>query len=400
FLAMRSEIDYEIDGIVFCVNDISEQTRMGASAHHPRWAIAFKFQGESGITTLRDVEWSVSRNGVLTPIGIVDPIKLSGATIRRITLHNLGLLQKLGASYNASVAVMRRGGVIPHIEAVIQKTDQAIQFPQYCPSCHSPTRIVDDFLICTNSKGCRKTKLGELEHFLKVLEIDGFGPKLIEQLYDNGFVEEIDDFFELKKEDLLNLERIGEKLADKLIAHIQAKKSIPLARFLRALGIPELAKHVSEILSKQYKNLDRIMRISEEELVQNFSIGEKIAAQVVDGLQEKKEIIQRLRKHIHIQEKTEISSGKLSGLSFLFTGKLAHMGRNEAQKLVEQQGGENSSGVTRELDYLVIGSEGYKNQAKGKKWLAAEALIQKGSPLKIISEEEFFQMIDHDENKD
>ncbi len=393
FLEQREQVDYETDGVVYRANQVDEQVRLGASAHHPRWAIAYKFQGESGVTFLRDVEWSVSRTGALTPIGLVDPVKLSGASIHRISLHNIGMLKKVGVTLGAKVAVMRRGGVIPHLESVLEKTNREILLPKTCPSCGFPAEIQDDFLFCTNPGGCRKTKLGELEHFLKVLEIDGFGPKLIEQLYDSDLVEELSDFFTLTLDDLIPLDRVGEKLAQKLLKNIESRKKIPLALFLQALGIPELAKHVSEILAKKYRSLENIFQVQKEELSEIHTIGDKIAEHVVAGLQTKRQLIDKLLQHIELQEKTPVQSGKLSGKTFLFTGKMASLKRHDAEKKVNEFGGEIADSVTRDLDYLVIGSEGYRNRQKSNKWIKAESLLQKGAAIEIISEEDFLKML-------
>ena len=393
YMAERQKLDYEVDGVVYRVNSVAEQTRLGASAHHPRWAIAYKFQGDSGSTILQDVEWSVSRTGTISPIGIVDPINLSGATVSRVSLHNIGIIEKLGVTLGAEVTLVRSGGVIPKLETVLKSTKKKIKVPKKCPSCGFPTEIQGDFLHCTNPKGCRKTKLGELKHFVDVLEIDGFGDKLIEQLYDAGYVEDLYDFYTLTEDDLLNLERVGEILAKKLIGNIQAHRTVPLALFLRSLGIHELGKHVSQVLVKQYRNLAAILEVPREELAGIHTIGDIIADQVVSGLKEKKSVIKKLLKHITLDEKAKAHAGKLSGKSFLFTGKMAAMTRGDAEKQVEENGGELGSGVTRDLDYLVIGSEGYRNQEKGNKWVKAEALIQKGADLKIISEEEFLKMI-------
>jgi DNA ligase (NAD+) len=393
FLKKRSDADFELDGVVYKANLVADQIRLGASAHHPRWAIAYKFQGDSGTSTLREVEWSVSRTGVITPIGIIDPVELSGATVSRVSLHNYGLMKKMGVSLGAKVLVMRRGGVIPNLEEVLKKTDRKVEAPKKCPSCASPTEIRDDFLYCTNDKSCRSTRLGELRHFVDVLEIEGFGDKMIEQLYDNGFVEDLPDFFRLSKDDLLSLERVGEILATKLIDNIQSHRKIPLPTFLRSLGISELAKHSSDLLVKNFRNLDNLRKVSEAELSEIHTIGPVIAREVVKGLKEKSHTIDKLLKYITLEEKTMAKQGALSGKSFLFTGKLAAMERSEAEKKVEAEGGEIAFGVSKDLDYLVIGSEGYKNREKGNKWIKAEALIQKGADIKIIPEEDFLQML-------
>ncbi|MDX1386900.1 MAG: NAD-dependent DNA ligase LigA, partial [bacterium] len=392
YLAKRDQADFELDGVVYKANDVREQTRLGASAHHPRWAIAFKFQGDTGTTVLKDVEWSVSRTGTISPIGIVEPIGLSGATVSRVSLHNIGIMEKLGVTLGSEVTMVRSGGVIPKLETVVKSTNRKIEIPKKCPSCGFPAEIREEFLHCTNPKGCRKTKLGELKHFVDVLEIDGFGDKLIEQLYDSGYVEEIYDFYTLTVDDLLSLERVGEILAKKLIGNIQSHRKVPLELFLRSLGISELGKHVSGVLVKNYRNLENILKVKPSELAEIFTIGEIIAEQVVQGLKEKKDVIHKLLKHLELVERKVAKKGPLSGKSFLFTGKMAAMPRGEAEKIVEAQGGEVAGGVNRDLDFLVIGSEGYRAQDKGSKWIKAETLIQKGADIQIISEEKFLKM--------
>ncbi len=395
FLELRHSLDYEIDGVVFKANSISEQERLGASAHHPRAAIAYKFQGDSGITTLRQVEWSVARTGVITPIGIVDPVELSGAQVSRASLHNYGMLQKLGVTVPSKVLMIRRGGVIPHLEQVLEKQGKPVQIPQKCPSCGAEIEIREDFLYCTNAKNCRKAKMGELSHFLKTVEIDGFGEVLIQKLYENGFVEDPAEFYSLTKEDLLSFERMGEVLATKLIHNIQEKKKIPLDVFLQSLGIRELAKHSSKILVKEFGTLDRLLKVREEELSAIHTIGPVIAREVVEGLKKKRDLIEKLLKQVSIVGAIRESPlhGPLHDKSFLFTGKMASMERGAAEKKVVEKGGEIALGVSKDLNYLVMGSEGYQNREKGNKWIKAEKLVSKGEKIKIISEEEFLRMM-------
>lgn len=394
FLEKRASHDFETDGVVFRANSIAEQNRLGFTAHHPRYSIAYKFQGDSGQTILKDVEWSVARTRVITPVGVVDPVELSGASVTHVSLHNVGLLEKLGLRKGAKVLMMRRGGVIPNLESVIDAgKGAAIEIPQDCPSCGAKTLREDDFLYCSNKAGCRQSKMQEFEHFMKVIECDGFGGKLIEKLYDNGFVQDPADFFDLKLKDLLELERMGETLAKKLIGNIQAKREIALDVFLRSLGIRELAKHSSKILVKEFGNLENIRAATEEQLAAIHTLGPVIAREVVEGLKKNRKLISKLLKRVRLVEGQAPVKGKLSGQSFLFTGTLASMDRKEAEKKVEEGGGEIASGVSKDLTYLVIGSEGYKNRDKGNKWIKAEKLVAKGSALQIISEEDFLKMI-------
>jgi len=391
FLERRDQVDFETDGVVYKANLLSEQTRLGMTAHHPRHAIAYKFQGDSGTTTLEDVEWSVARTGVITPVGIVEPVELSGATVTHVTLHNYGLMMKLGLRKGSKVVMMRRGGVIPKLESVAEAGQgHLFEAPKACPSCGEPTEVRDDFLYCSNKHSCRSAKMQELEHFMKTIECDGFGEKLIEKLYDNGFVQDPADFYALKKEDLLELERMGEILATKLIGNIQAKRDMPLDVFLRSLGIRELAKHASKLLAQNYGNLKKLQEVSEEELSAIHTIGPVIAREVVEGLKKKKSLIEKLLKHVRIVGATRrvaltgagAETAPLHGKKFLFTGALLAMERGEAEKLVIDAGGEIASSVTKDLDYLVVGDGG----GAGSKLDKAKKLQEKGGKVEILSE--------------
>lgn len=398
FLSKRERRDYETDGVVFKADRIGEQERLGFTAHHPRYAVAYKFQGDSGTTTLKEVEWSVARTGIITPIGIVDPVQLSGALVTRVSLHNYGLMKKLGLRKGSKVLMMRRGGVIPNLESVEEMGNGAsFEAPHRCPSCGASTEIRDDFLYCTNKEGCQKAKMEELEHFIKVIECDGFGEKLIARLYESGFVQGPDDFYKLKRGDLLELERMGDVLASKLIRNIGGKRRLPLDVFLRALGIRELAKHASKILVREFSTLDRILKATEEELSAIRTIGPVIAREVVEGLKKKRPLIEKLLKFVKIQTSPrplrtpegEKGGGlPLAGKKFLFTGSLLSMERGEAEKLVESRGGEIASGVTQDLDYLVVGEGG----GAGSKLDKAKALQAKGGKIKILSESEWKRM--------
>jgi DNA ligase (NAD+) len=313
--------------------------------------------------------------------------------VSRVSLHNYGMMKKMGVTIPAKVLMIRAGGVIPYLQQVLEKHGKPVEVPSKCPSCGFPTEVRDDFLYCTNLKGCRKAKLSELEHFIKTMEIDGFGNVLIEKLYTNGYVEDPAQFYTLKKEDLLTLERMGDILASKLIRNIQEKREIPLDIFLQSLGIRELAKHTSKILMKEFGSLKKVLEVSEEELSSIHTIGPVIAHEVVQGLKKKRPLIEKLLKHLEVIEKPVVPKGPLAGKTFLFTGKLAAMERGEAEKKAIEQGGEIAPGVSKDLDYLVIGSEGYKNREKGNKWIKAEKLVAKGAKIQIISEEEFLKRV-------
>lgn len=392
FLAKRTRCNFETDGVVFRANRLSEQERLGFTAHHPRYAIAYKFQGDSGVTRLLDVEWSVSRTGAITPVGIVDPVELSGAMVKRASLHNIGMMEKLEVTKNARVMMTRRGGVIPNLELVVEKGKGKFQIPEKCPSCGAATERIDDFLYCTRPEKCIRSKVGELAHFVAVLEIDGFGEKLLGRLYEHGVVTDPAEFFELTLDELLRMERMGETLGRKLLRNIDARQQVSLEVFLRSLGIREVGKHASKILAG-YGDIKKLFSLTEDELSTIHTVGPVIAREVVQGLREKRPLIEKLLKHMKIIKpiKRTEQAGLLAGKSILFTGKLLMMGRKEAEKLSEQKGATVASGVSRTLDFLVVGDGG----GAGSKLEKAKALIQQGEKIRILSEREFLGIINH-----
>lgn len=390
FFGRRLKADFETDGVVYKVNAVSEQERLGATAHHPRYAIAYKFQGDAGETILREVLWSVSRTGTITPVGLVDPVKLSGVSVTRVSLHNFGLAKKMGITIPAKVLMVRRGGVIPNVEKVLEGKGEPLAPPKKCPSCGCAVELRDDFLYCTNPKKCAVSKVGELDHFVKVVGIDGFGKKHLSQMYEEGLVRDPADFYTLTADAMLPLERMGETLARKLAANIRARKKLPLEVFLRSLGIHELGKHASKILA-EYGSLEKILQLAPEELVQIHTIGEKIAASVVEGLKEKRGLINRLLDQVEIGKGggTRKSGGPLSGKTFLFTGAMLSMTRSEGEKKVEALGGIIAGGVSKNLDYLVVGDGGGAGSKLGK----VKKLQQSGAKVWILSEKEFMEMV-------
>ncbi len=390
FHAKRDKFDYETDGVVFKANNVGEQERLGNTAHHPRYAIAYKFQGDSGTTTINDVEWSVSRTGVITPVGVVEPVELSGASVTRVSLHNYGLMKELGISKGAKVLMMRRGGVIPNLESVVKPGKGSFGAPKKCPSCDAATEVRDDFLYCTNPKNCLKTRIGELKHFVQTVEIDGFGDKLIEKLYETGLVTDLSMFYELKEEDLIGLERMGDTLAAKLVRNVGLRRELPLDMFLRSFGIRELGKHASKILAEECGTLKDVMNVKSEELSAIHSIGDIIAGEVVDGLKNKKPLIDKLLKQVKVLPyKKKKATGALAGKSFLFTGSMMEMERGRAQKMIEEMGGVAAGSVTKDLDYLVVGDGG----GSGSKLDKAKKLAASGGRVKILSEKDFIKLV-------
>ncbi|MBP9114499.1 MAG: NAD-dependent DNA ligase LigA, partial [Polyangiaceae bacterium] len=393
FAKERTTLDYEIDGVVYKVDAHREQERLGQTSHHPRYALAYKFQGDAGVTTLREVEWSVARTGAITPVALVEPVALSGVTVSRASLHNVSFIDKLGLTLGAKVTLVRRGGVIPNVEHVVEAGPQPVAIPSVCPSCGAAVVRERDFIYCSSPSTCRSAVIGQLAHFASVLDMLGFGEALLEQSYDAGILRSFADFYRLQADQLLKLERAGEKLAKKLLGEVEKKRSLDLATFLRALGINELGKNVSEILATRYQTLERVRAASVAELAAEHSIGETIATSVVEGLQRSSDAIDDLLKYVKFEARALSGgeSGPLAGKSFVFTGKMVAFARNEGEKRVRNAGGSVLSSVTKALDYLVIGAD--KEGGKSTKEKAADKLVAEGGKLKILSEDEFLQMV-------
>ncbi|MFH1131411.1 MAG: NAD-dependent DNA ligase LigA [Pseudomonadota bacterium] len=393
FANAREKLDFEIDGVVFKVNSVTEQQSLGSTAHHPRYAMAYKFQGDSANTVLNGVEWSVARSGAITPIAIIEPVFLSGAAVARASLHNAGQISKLGLSIGAEVMVTRRGGVIPHVECVSKPGHSPVVLPTDCPSCGEQVVQQGDFFYCPYPFKCRDVIIGTVAHFCSVVDIQGFGEKILTEAFDKGLLSTPADLYELTENDLLRLERVGKKLAAKLMEQVDEHRQMELAIFLRALGIQEMGKHVSGILQNRFRTIEKIRQVGIEELAGIHSIGETIAKNVVDGLAEKKELIDRLLDHIAIEAEKGEGVGIFAGKSFVFTGKLLSLDRKTAQKMVKEHGGETPNGISQKLNFLVVG-DGKEGQKSGKQ-IKTEKIIAEGGEIKIISESEFLKMIGH-----
>lgn len=388
YVARRASLDFEIDGVVFKADRLDEQQRLGATSHHPRYAIAYKLQGDSNNTFLRQVEWSVSRTGAITPVGIVDPVNLSGATVTRISLHNWGLVQSKNLSINAEVTAMRRGGVIPHLEAVVTPGDVTIEAPAECPSCGTAPVVAGDFILCPNTTSCPAQAIGILSHFAKVAGIEGFGDVWLEKLVEEGVLTSPADYYTLSAERLTKFERMGQTLAEKLVAQINASRRMPLDTFLRALGVEDLGKTASGTLARHFGTLEAVRAATAEQLLVLPKFAEVLANRVVEGLSSRAQLIETLTTHIDVQAAEKApegpSDGPLAGKSFLFTGTLVAMKREEAQERVIAQGGSAASGVSSKLSYLVVGDEGKAGSKLDK--------AQKAG-VTVLTEAEFLQLL-------
>ena len=399
FSRRRAELDYEIDGVVYRADRVDEQQRLGLTAHHPRYAIAFKFQGDTGETTLHDVEWGVSRTGTITPMAMLQPIELSGAMVSRAGLHNITQFKALGLTRGAKVEVTRRGGVIPHVERVVTPGPggEAFPIPSQCPACGSPAQIRQkrdgEFLQCSQPKQCITARLRELEHFAKVIDIQGFGPKVITAVVDAGLLASPADFYRLQLEDLVKLERLAEKSAQNLLAQVAAHREIPLAVFLEALGIDHLGPQNARLLAGQFTTLAKIRTLDRDALMEVKGIKEAIADAIIEGLAGHAAMIDELLKEVRVPDDegapapaAGADEGPLAGKSFVFTGTLEGFDRKTAQARVQALGGSTPDAVSKTLSVLVVGAGKGAKSSKQKK---AEKLVAEGAAIEIIDEGEF-----------
>ncbi len=589
-LADRDSWDFDADGIVIRLDDGALQEVLGLTAHHPRFAIAYKFQGDTGLTTLRQVEWSVARSATITPVALVEPVFLSGARVSRSTLHNIKEFRKLDLHVGDTVRMKRRGDVIPKVEENLGGGEAPFPVPESCPSCGSPAllaapqffvsgarfqrsgdapqldvlianrtdptaldglfnllesansaarrsgdlrfkealtwarnesdrrreltrflnslpalrpprpavlgllvfspdlaasrllfelvlsrvrshrmeirllavrhsrfesapsplllelveagradsawkhlaasipaleallaldcravngdwsdellarttelayQLCDDLLVCSTPQDCRDTRLGALEHFIATIGVDGFGRKIIENLYDNGLLRNPEDFFRLEAQALVPLERMGDLLAGKLVENVRQARTMPLSTFLQALGIEELARNISTLLEREYCTLDRVLELTEADLMQHEGVAFGIAHQVIHGLRRARPAIEALRPFVVLSEPAPATSSGLpfAGLSFVFTGRMKSLQRKDAQAKVKALGGETPDDVVTDLSFLVVGDEGsplFGQGARGSKMVKAEKYVAAGAAIRIISETDFLQMV-------
>lgn len=394
--ASRKAIDYELDGVVIKANRLADRKNLGDTAHHPRWAIAYKFQGDTGETTLRWVNWQVSRTGTITPVAIFDPVELSGASLQKATLHHLAQFIALDLHVGDRVLVTRRGGIIPHIEGVAKKSQSGgrVPEPSSCPSCGSATERRGDFLVCTKPVRCPGVRVGKLGHWAGALEWDGWGSEVLAGVYSKGIIRTVLDFY---RPDLYGqLERLdgfGATSAQKLCDEVWKTKEISLDTLLRALGIESIGKVTAKKIMRHFKSIDVLLQWAEEDQERNDifgspDIGEKTEIALIYGLRENIDLIEAILTKISLQPYKESdgvnteAAGPFVGKAVVFTGPLSDMDREQARRLVRRLGGTTPDGLTKDVDLLVIG-DGARDAQQGKRNKA------KKYGVKMISEEEW-----------
>ena len=384
---MRGGLDYLIDGLVFKVNNLTHRDELGYTEKFPKWAIAYKFKADEMTTTLNDVVWQVSRSAKLNPLAVLEPVDIGGVTVKKATLNNYGDILRKNVKIGDRVFIRRSNDVIPEIMGVAETHDHSrqVEKPTVCPACGAPVKEVGAFLYCTGEH-CAPQVISALDHFASkdAMDIEGFSEKTAEQFYNEIGLRTLVDLMNLKPEDLFGLEGFGDKKISNLIGSIEKSKKTTADRFLYALGVDGIGKKTAKDLIKRFRTLKNLAEATEDELASVDGIGGILTKNIVDYFSDKgnrKLVADLLESGIILEEKEEID-GALKGLKFVLTGSLPTLKRGEATLLIEQNGGEVASSVSKTVDIVLAGEDA------GSKLQKAEKL-----GIKIISEEEFLSMI-------
>jgi len=374
----RNNFPFEIDGIVIKVDNFDYHSKIGAVARNPKWATSYKFPAIEKKTKLNNITYQVGRTGVVTPIAILEPVKISGVTISRCTLHNFKELEKKDIRINDYVFVRRAGDVIPEITTPIIENDsrRSNKFipPTNCPSCKEELVTENVFLVCPNKYSCPDQVSGSIIHFCSkdALNIEGLGDETILLLIKKDLIKSAYDIFRLKYEDLINLPKMGDKSVKKLLASIDSSKSCELARLIYALGIKNVGKNISNILANKCKSMDMFLRLQYDDLIDTKDIGPLVAESIIKyiSLDINIELVNNLLKIGIIPKFSEsaVSHGYLNGNLYAVTGKFGQVTRVELVKIIEKNGGKFSSNLTQKTDVLIYGENTSSKMDKAKKF--------------------------------
>ncbi len=363
----RNELPYEIDGIVIKVNNIDLQEEMGYTVRSPKWAIAYKFPAEEAKTKIIDIELTVGRTGVITPTAILEPVRVAGTTVARASLHNHELIEEKDIRINDTVIIHKAGDIIPEVVRVVyeERTNQEVyKAPTQCPSCgHEAVKLDEEVAIrCINPK-CPAQIVEDIIHFASrgAMNIDGLGEKFVHQLYDAKLISDVADLYTLKKEELIELDRVGDKKAENLLNAIEASKEAPLQKLLFGLGIRFLGQKASRLIAERFITMDNILSAEKDELMEVPEIGEVIADSVVTYTSNEDfiHLIEKLKSAgLNMTEEVEEQeSTQFDGMTFVLTGKLEELTRKEAKEKIELNGGKVTGSVSKNTDVVVAGSD-------------------------------------------
>ena len=378
-----SEGEYQIDGLVFTYNKLSLHEELGETSHHPRYKMAFKFQGESKTTTLKEIVWYVSRNGILTPVGEVEPVELSGAMISNVTLHNYGMVAANNLKSGDEIEIIRSGEVIPKFLSVVKSSKEKFVVPDHCPSCDSKVEIVDIRIYCRNDNCPGKNKEIIL-NFIQKIGIENLSGKRLEELINAKLVKTIPDLYRLEASDLMKLDKVKDKLSNKLIESIEKTKTVDLITFLSALGISGGAYNKCEkVVRGGFDSIKKIKNLSLEQLMKVESFAEKSATEFLTSLREKFDLIDELVDlgfEFTVEETRETA---ITGMKICITGALSEK-RPVVEDKIREGGGIVVSSVSKNTDILVT-NETDPSSSKYKKALELK--------IKIITEAELLNML-------
>ena len=391
--ARRDDFAYEIDGMVIKVDDLKQQQLCGFTAHHPRWAIAFKFKAREAATELEGVEFQVGRTGAITPVAKVKPVYIGGVTVSSISLHNLDIIREKDIRLGDTVIVQRAGDVIPYIDRVVLEKrsgkETAIDFPDGCPSCGAPIHRPEGEAVfrCSNIE-CPAQAEERLIHFVSkgAIDMDGLGRETVIDFFRRGWLKTIPDIYRLPYEEILSLEGWKEKSVNKLRESIEASKQQPLWRLVNGFGIRHVGTQTAKDLVRHLDKLTDLFGYDAEKLTEIEGIGQIVASSITEFFHNpgNRHMITELETlGLNLVQEKQAGGGKLEGKTFLFTGSLTRFTRDQAKEMVEANGGRILSSVSANLHYLVAGEKA------GSKLKKAEAIPS----IQVIDEEQFLQMI-------
>ena len=386
----RENYNFDIDGAVIKVNSLADREILGATAKYPKWAVAFKYPPEEKITTLLNIEVQVGRTGAITPTAVFEPIQLAGTVVSRAVLHNQDFIDAKDINIGDKIIVRKAGEIIPEVVALAEKGPNpgTFRLPEYCPACGTKAVREDDeaVLRCPNPD-CPAQLLRNLIHFASrdAMDIDGMGPAVLTMLVDRGIIKSQADIYSLKPEDISSAERMGEKSAANLMASIEKSKKAGLSRLLFALGIRNIGQKAADALAQNFGTMDAVMTASSEDISAIDGFGDVMAKSLIEyfSLPQSKKLIEKLKEHgVLMEAEKKVVSDKLHGFTFVLTGTLPTMSRDEASAIIIASGGKVASSVSKKTDYVLEGEKA------GSKLNKAESL-----GIKIIDENEFMEMV-------
>ena len=391
-MATRDELPYEIDGVVVKVDPLSMQRDLGEKSRSPRWATAWKFPPRQATTVVEEIVPQVGRTGVITPVAHLTPVEVSGVMVSRATLHNWEEMERKDIRKGDTVIVERAGDVIPAVVRVITEKRQGSEIllpvPESCPVCGGEVvRVPGEVAVRCVGLACPAQLLERVKHFAarRAMDIDGLGEKFIEQLLNLKLVQDVADIYTLTEEDFMQFERMGKKLSENLLHAIENSKTRDLSRLIFALGIRHVGEHTAKLLADAFGTIDHLARASEEELTSIREVGPQVAASIADFFknEENLRVIERLTAY-GVRPKVEEKrvGGRFTGRTFVFTGALTRFSRDEAKRMVEQEGGHAAGSVSKKTDYVVAGAEAGSKLDKA---------VQLG--VRVLTEEQFLELM-------